>query len=152
VRLRLLIGAVGVAMGLFGALRFVQLDFPDIVNATLWLAGGVIVHDGILAPLTLAVVVLATRALAPRLRTAVTAGLVVLATVTVTAIPVLGSWGAREDNPTLLDRNYVLGWVVFAALVLLATAGAALRAVPPAGDSAGHDDEQQTHGTEEDAS
>jgi hypothetical protein len=46
-------------------------------------------------------------------------GLVVLATVTVTAIPVLGSWGARPDNATLLDRNYLLGWLVFATLVVL---------------------------------
>ena len=44
--------------------------------------------------------------------------LVVLATVTVTAIPVLGRFGARPDNLTILPRNYVLGWLVLAALVL----------------------------------
>ena len=32
-RTRLLIGGVGVLMGAFGALRFLQLDFDDIVNA-----------------------------------------------------------------------------------------------------------------------
>ena len=55
-------------------------------------------------------------------------GLVVLGTVTVTAIPVLGDFGARPDNLTLLPRNYVLGWFVFAALVLVVTVVAALRA------------------------
>jgi hypothetical protein len=118
-RTRLLIGALGVAMGSFGALRFVQLDFEDIVNAVLWLAGGVVVHDAIIAPLTLLVTLVAGRLVPAPARTRVVVGLVVLATVTVTAIPVLGLWGARPDNPTLLDRNYVVGWLVFAALVLL---------------------------------
>ena len=120
-RTRLLVGALGVAMGSFGALRFLQLDFEDIVNAVLWLAGGVVVHDAIIAPLTLLVTLVAGRLVPGPARTRVVVGLVVLATVTVTAIPVLGRWGARPDNPTLLDRNYVLGWLVFAALVLLGT-------------------------------
>ncbi len=120
-RTRLLIGAVGVAMGAFGALRFLQLDFDDILNAVLWLAGGVLVHDAIIAPITLLVTLVAGRLVPAPARTRVLVGLVVLATVTVTAIPVLGRWGARPDNPTLLDRNYVAGWLVFAALVLLGT-------------------------------
>lgn len=120
-RTRLLIGAVGVLAGAFGALRFLQLDFPDIVNAVLWLAGGVIVHDAIIAPLTIGLTVLATRVLPARLRTRVTVALVVLATVTLTAVPVLGRFGVKPDNDTLLDRNYVGGWLVFAAIVVLAT-------------------------------
>lgn len=59
------------------------------------------------------------RDLPSRARAIVTAGLIVLVTVTITAVPVLGSWGARSDNPTLLDRNYVLGWLVFAILVVV---------------------------------
>ena len=47
-------------------------------------------------------------------------GLVVLGTVTVVAIPVLGGMGERPDNPSLLNRNYTVGWLVLAALVLLA--------------------------------
>ena len=128
VRTRLLIGGVGVLMGAFGALRFLQLDLDDIVNAVLFLAGGVIVHDGFIAPLTVALVFLLTRVVPGRMRTAVTMGLVVLGTVTVTAIPVLGGFGARPDNLTVLPRNYVLGWFVFAALVLVVTGVAALRA------------------------
>ncbi len=120
-RTRLLIGVAGVAMGAFGALRFLQLDLPDIVNAVLWLGGGVIVHDAIIAPLTIGLTVLATRVLPLHVRKRATVALVVLATVTVTAVPVLGRFGARPDNPTVLDRNYLLGWLVFAALVLLVT-------------------------------
>ena len=119
-RLRLLIGAVGLAMGAFGALRFLQLDFADIVDAVLWLAGGVLLHDAVVAPLTIGVTLLLTRVVRPSVRRRVTVALIVLATVTVTAIPVLGAFGARPDNPTLLPRNYVGGWVAFAALVVVA--------------------------------
>ena len=118
-RTRLALGLVGIAMGAFGALRFLQLDLPDIVDAVLWLAGGVVIHDGIVAPLTIALTVLATRVVPPGARTRVTVGLVVLVTVTVTAIPVLGRFGARPDNPTILPRNYLLGWLALAALVVL---------------------------------
>lgn len=44
-----------------------------------------------------------------------------LVTVTATAIPVLGSWGSRSDDSTLLDRDDIMGWCVFAAVVLLAS-------------------------------
>ena len=120
-RWRLLIAVLGVAMAAFGGLRFLQLDLPDIVNAVLWLAGGVLLHDAVIAPVTIGLTVLATRVVPASARVRITVALVVLATVTATAVPVLGRWGARPDNPTLLDRNYVVGWLVFAALVLLVT-------------------------------
>ena len=118
-RFRLLLGAIGVAMGAFGLLRFLQHDLADTVNALLWLAVGVVVHDAVIAPLTLGVTVVGIRLLPRRAWVVTATGLIVLFTVTATAVPGLGSWGARPDNPTLLDRNYVAGWCVFAALVLL---------------------------------
>jgi len=130
VRTRLLTGAVGVAMGLFGVLRFLQLDPEDIIDALIWLAGGVVVHDAVIAPLTIAVTVLVARVVPAGARRRLTVALVVLVTVTVTAVPVLGRWGARADNPTLLDRNYLAGWLVFAALVGLCTLLASLLAGP----------------------
>ncbi|MCW2848381.1 MAG: hypothetical protein JWR90_2355 [Marmoricola sp.] len=120
-RTRLLLGAVGVLAGAFGALRFLQLDFPDIVNAVLWLAGGVALHDAVIAPLTVGLTVLATRVVPEEWRTRVTVALIVLVTVTVTAIPVLGRFGARPDNPTILPRDYLAGWLVFAAVVAVCT-------------------------------
>jgi hypothetical protein len=118
-RLRLLLGTLGVAMGAFGLLRFLQHDFGDIVDSVLWLAGGVVVHDAIIAPLTIGAIVLGRRVLPRKFWVVTASGLVVLLTVTVTAVPVLGSFGTRPDNPTLLDRNYTVAWIVFALLVLL---------------------------------
>ena len=65
-------------------------------------------------------VVLAGLAVALRLpgpwRRALLWFVVVLGPVTLVAVPVLGRFGARPDNPTLLDRPYLLGYAVVALL------------------------------------
>jgi hypothetical protein len=48
--------------------------------------------------------------------------LVVLGTVTLMAVPVLGGWGANADNPTILDRNYPVGWLVVAGATMVVVA------------------------------
>jgi hypothetical protein len=53
------------------------------------------------------------------------------------AVPVLGRWGANADNPTILDRNYTLGWLVVASLVLAGVVAGVLRARGPGGPGAG---------------
>ena len=89
-------------------------------------------HDALLAPLTIVLVVIAARLLPNWLRTPASVGFVVLATVTVVAVPVLGRFGARPDNATLLDRNYIVGWLTIVVTILLAvTVVAFLRRPPP---------------------
>ncbi|MBS42276.1 MAG: hypothetical protein CMH83_03680 [Nocardioides sp.] len=106
---RLLIGAVGVLAGLYGALLLLERT-DDLVPVLLWVAGGVVLHDGVLAPLALLLAVLVLPRLPYAARTPAAAVALVLGSVTVWAVPVLGGWGRREDNPTLLDRDYWLGW------------------------------------------
>jgi hypothetical protein len=116
---RVALGAVGVAVAGYGVLRLLELGWANLGATVLWLAGGVLLHDVVLAPATIVVCALAVLALRSRAwRAAAAGGLVVLGTVTITAIPVLGRFGARPDNPTLLDRPYVAGWLVVAVLVL----------------------------------
>ena len=52
--------------------------------------------------------------------------MIVLGSITILAIPMLGSFGAKDDNPTLLDRNYWLGWSAIVVLVVVAVAVAAV--------------------------
>ena len=54
-----------------------------------------------------------------------TLGLVVWGGVTLMAVPVLGRFGARADNPTLLDRPYLGSWAALtvAAVLVVAVAG-----------------------------
>jgi hypothetical protein len=118
VRTRVLIAAVGLVLATYGAfLLLSRQGFGDWVEVAAWLAVGVVVHDGVLAPLAIGAGLLASRAVPVVARGPIAVGAVVLATSTLLAIPVLGRFGARTDNPTLLDRNYVAGWLVLAALV-----------------------------------
>lgn len=125
--MRWLFGASGLVVGLYGGYLLLSLGMTNLVQAVLWLAGAVIVHDGLIG-LALIVAGVAVVMLVPhRVRAPVAAGLIVLGTVTMTAIPMIGRFGERSDNPTLLDRNYTVGWLVFAALVILGTAVGVVR-------------------------
>ena len=76
-------------------------------------------HDVVLAPLVILAVAWSARAGCPRpWRAPAVVALVVLGSVTLLAVPVLGRFGARPDNPTLLDRHYVAGWLGLLALVV----------------------------------
>ena len=118
---RLALGAVGVLMGLFGVLRLFRLDASGLLDALLWMVGGALVHDVVLAPLTLLAAWLLRTVVPDSWWARVAAALVVVATVTVTAVPVLGRFGARPDNASLLDRPYWVGWVVLVVLVAVVT-------------------------------
>ncbi|MBR7741896.1 hypothetical protein KC207_01140 [Phycicoccus sp. BSK3Z-2] len=123
---RLALGALGVLAGLYGAVRLLQTGTDNVTAALWWVAGGVVVHDGLLAPVVVVLTVLALRVLPAAARPWTAAAAVVVGTVTVTAIPVLGRFGARPDNPTLLPRDYVRNWLIVVALVVVGTALLAL--------------------------
>ena len=126
-RLRVLLGGVGVLLGGYGAfLLLSRQDSDQLVNAAIWLASGVVLHDVVLAPVVLALVVVGARIAPVAARVPAATALVVLGAATVLAIPVLGRFGARPDNPTLLDRDYTAGWFALAGVVLLATVVATL--------------------------
>ena len=122
-RARIAIGALGLLADVYGALLLLERGWTNLVDTALWLAGGVVAHDFLLAPLTLGLCALAAPFVMPRLRAVGAAALIVVGSVTVVAIPVLGRFGARPDNPTLLDRHYGWGWVGFVVLVGLVCGG-----------------------------
>lgn len=126
--LRILVAALGVAVTAYGLWLLVDRQPGQLAGVGVWVAGGIVAHDGLLAPLVVAGgVAVAVRGPA-NLRTGLLWAVVVLGPLTLIAVPVLGRFGAKPDNPTLLDRPYLAGYVVVVALVLLLiTAGAVLR-------------------------
>ncbi|MEO5661984.1 MAG: hypothetical protein ABIR39_01760 [Nocardioides sp.] len=125
-RLRIVLIACGVLAAAYGAWSLLGEDPRDLLDAALWLAGGVVLHDFVLAPLVLVLALAVRRWLPEAWRTPVVVATIVLGSTTLVAIPVLGRFGARPDNPSLLDRPYVAGWLALLALGLLAVAGHAL--------------------------
>lgn len=115
---RVLLVVVGVLFGAYGAwLLLSRQDTDGNIATGTWLVAGVLLHDFLLVPVVLVVMGLGSRLLPGAWRAPVAVGVVVLGSLTLMAVPVLGRFGARPDNPTLLDRPYVAGWLVLAALV-----------------------------------
>jgi hypothetical protein len=109
---------IGLASAAYGGWLLLGLDAGQLTSAGTWLAGGVLLHDAVFAAVILAATWLGARALPKSARPPFTVALIVLVPVTLLSIPVLGRYGARADNPTLLDRPYWTGWLILTALVL----------------------------------
>jgi hypothetical protein len=112
--------AVGVVATAYGVWLLLDLGWANTRSTLVWLAGGVVLHDGVFAVAVMALALVALRLVpADRLAPWVVA-LVILVPVTLVGIPELGRFGARADNATLLDRPYWLGWSVMVTLVVVA--------------------------------
>ena len=122
---RVVLGGLGVLVGLYGAWLLLSRGH-DLADVGLWLAAGVVLHDVVLSLLVLFVGGLVLRVLPDAARAPAVVGFVVLGSVTLFAVPVLGRFGARPDNATLLDRHYVVGWLALAVLTAVAVAAATL--------------------------
>ncbi len=125
---RLVPGALGVLVGLYGAWLLLSRQEPSqVLDVAVWTVAALLLHDVVLGGLELALGAAAQRVLPWTVSGPVAGGFLVLGSVTLMAVPVLGRFGAREDNPTLLDRDYTTGWLVLAVLVLVAVVLAVLR-------------------------
>ena len=125
--MRKLIGALGVLVGLYGAwLLLSRTDNDQLFEAGTWLVAGVVLHDFVLTAVVLVVAALALRVLPDPAKAPTIVGMVVLGSLTIVAFPVLGTFGARDDNPTLLDRPYLASWLVVVLVTVLAVVAASL--------------------------
>ncbi|MEU8840467.1 hypothetical protein AB0D97_15250 [Streptomyces roseus] len=113
---RYAVAGLGLAlMGLGGALLVQQ---PSPWRIALWLAGAVVVHDGLVAPLVIAVAAL-TGAFGLRLRGVPRAALIVAGSLTAIALPPLLRPGGAA-NPTVVPLDYLRNWLLTMAAVALA--------------------------------
>ncbi|WP_018155128.1 hypothetical protein [Demetria terragena] len=110
----------------YGVRLLLAQEQDKVVAAGTWLLAGVILHDGVLVPLVLGIAAVLTL-LHVQLPRPIVVGLIVIGSVTLAVVPMLGRFGARPDNATLLDRNYLAGWVIFASVTLGLSALATLR-------------------------
>lgn len=119
-RTRLVIGACGVALLVYGALLVLSRQDPgQWFEVGAWLGVGVLAHDVVLSALVIGACFLGSRWLPPPWRAPAVIALVVWGALTVAAVPVLVRAGARADNTTLLDRPYALTWWAISVIVVL---------------------------------
>ncbi|MFI5867969.1 hypothetical protein [Streptomyces sp. NPDC051546] len=123
---RYVTGGFGLALAAWGG--WLLLQQPEPWRIAVWLGGTVVVHDGFVAPLVIAVAALVA-ALGSRLRGVPRAALIVAGSLTVIALPPLLRPGGVA-NPTVLPLDYLRNWlVVLAVIALLTAAHTATRAV-----------------------
>lgn len=116
------LGAAGVAaMSLGAALLLTDHRIGSPAGVPAWLAAGVLLHDGVLVPLVLAV-----GAFLPlRVRGPLRAGLLTAGCLTLVALPVMLRQG-QGANPSVLPLDYVRNWGLAMGVVAVATGGRVL--------------------------
>jgi hypothetical protein len=98
-------------------------DDAALPSVLTWLAGGVVLHDGVLAPIVIGLGVVGARWLPAPWRAPAVVGLLSWGSLTLLAIPVLTGNGVDRTNETLQHRPYVTSWwIVSAAIVALVVA------------------------------
>lgn len=117
--------ALGVAGGLllaFGVFRLTtKLDGDHLLVLGVWLVASVVIHDGLVAPITVGTG-LAVARVPPRGRRYLQGALVVGALITVVALPLIDRQGTQPASKAILLRDYSSNL----ALLLGLTAGVAL--------------------------
>ena len=124
---RLILGSIGVFVLAYGAARILQDNkHTNPRHLAEWMIAAGVIHDGIVAPLTVAIGWLTQRLIPHRARAFVQSGLAMAAMVTVVAIPLIKRDKHSGAGSALLKQNYrlnlVILWAVIAVLVTLAYA------------------------------
>ncbi|MFI2717134.1 hypothetical protein [Streptomyces collinus] len=109
-------GAVGLA--LMGVGVSLLIDVRDLRGALVWLAGAVVLHDVVIAPVVLLIGTALVRGSA---RGPVRAALLVAGSLTMVALPVLLRPG-RRANPSVLPLDYPRNWLVMLVVMASVTA------------------------------
>ncbi|MEC4017901.1 hypothetical protein [Streptomyces sp. H27-D2] len=117
---RMTAGALGVAlMGIGAFILFTNERVREPWAAVVWLAGSVVAHDGLIAPLVLGVgLLLALLPVSRGAKGVVRGGLLVAALLTAVALPVLLRPGTPKASVLPLDypRNWLITLAATAAL------------------------------------
>lgn len=121
-KLRIAIGGVGVLVMLYGAVRLVQKTATaEKVGLVKWLAGSVILHDGIIAPIVVAIGWALAKYVPSRGRAYIQGGLAVAGIVALFTLPMIYRRGKSQPGTTLLTRNYGESLLIVLALVAVGT-------------------------------
>lgn len=125
-KIRGLLILAAAACFVYGLWKLWLVGISNLVDAAKWLIGGVIIHDGLIAPVVVVAGIAAVRVLPRWAQAPFVIAAVVFGTTTLFAIPVLGRFGARPDNPSLLNRPYLTSWLILGAVTVAAAVAASM--------------------------
>lgn len=108
----------GAACGLWGLWLMRDFTREQLTSEAFWLAGGILLHDAVLAPAVVGIGWAAARLLPGHFRSSSATAFLVWGTLTVAFLPVLTGQGGKPGNDTILGKPYVLSWVVMTVLLV----------------------------------
>jgi hypothetical protein len=108
---RTLLVLAGVACALWGLWLMRDFTREQLTSEAFWLAGGVVLHDAVLAPVVVALGYVGSRLLPKHARRPATTAFLIWGTLTIAFLPVLSGEGGKPGNDTILGQPYVLSWV-----------------------------------------
>jgi hypothetical protein len=123
---RLGLGVLGIAAIVWGGWLLRDDGIDRLQSTGLWLAGVVVLHDAVLAPLVIMLGVVATKVIPRRHHAIAAVAFLVWGTLTLAVANVLSGLGGKPGMDSLLHRPYVSAWLVLTGLVLAAAIVAAM--------------------------
>lgn len=124
-RWRLPLGVAGVALLLFGAFRLTtEVPLEMLVVLGMWMIGALIIHDGIVSPLVVAVGVAIAWIVPPRARRYLQFALIVAAMATVIAIPLIYREDTQPRAESLLLQDYSFNLTLLLGIIAALTLAA----------------------------
>ena len=122
---RIVLAVAGIALGAFGVFRLVTEIAPhSLLILAVWLVAALIIHDALLAPSVVGVGWLLRRSVPDRGRRYLQIALIIIALVTVIAVPMIFLRGSQPAVKALLLRNYganlimIIGIIAVLSLIL----------------------------------
>jgi hypothetical protein len=123
-RWRIVLAAAGVLLAVFGAFRLLtQVPLTDAAILSAWMIGVVVIHDGVLSPLVIAVGTLVVR-VPPRARRYLQFALVAGGLVAVVGLVLVARRDSQPSVKALLLRNYGLNLAILLGLVAMVSLAA----------------------------
>jgi hypothetical protein len=134
---RVILIALGLAVGVYGAVLVWENPPVIIMRILVWALVGVILHDAVFAPVCVVLGSAGRRLIPGKWWPPIAVAALCSVVLVFLAIPVYGKPGMRPDNMTVLDRDYPMGlWislaVVWACVPLYYLVRTAYRRVRPA--------------------
>ncbi len=117
---RISLAVAGILLGLFGAMRLLtEVPIDMLVVLATWMIAAIVIHDGVVSPLIIAVGWALARWIPPRARRYVQFSLIVAGLIAVIAIPLAYREDTQPQAESMLQQNY-LGNLTFMVSIVAA--------------------------------
>jgi hypothetical protein len=119
---RIGLAASGIAVAVYGFGRlFTEIPAHSLTLLAAWLIAAVLIHDGLLSPVVIAVGWTLHRLVPPRGRRYLQAALIMSALVTIVAVPMIYRANRQPPSKAILRQNFGQNLALLLAVIAVAT-------------------------------